>query len=268
MCQILPRMDIFFFTPTVIFLLRYLILGGIIFLVFYVLFPEKFSRRKIQDRLAGKKDFLREIVHSLKSTFILGITIGIFAYTPLRQYSFMYEDIHDFPVWWMPLSLLLALIFHDTYFYWMHRTIHHPGLYKTFHILHHKSVNPSPWASFSFNTSEAVLEALIVPIVMWTIPMHYSMLVTFGFASFFGNVYGHLGYEIAPRWFRNTWLFEVINSSVYHNIHHSRFKGNFSLYFRYWDRWMGTEHPDYVKEYDRIQEQRFGEKTPITENSI
>ena len=29
---------------------------------------------------------------------------------------------------------------------------------------------------------------------------------------------------------------------------------------RYWDRLMGTEHPDYVKQYDRIQEQRFGVK--------
>ncbi|MEM7511464.1 MAG: hypothetical protein AAF388_11060 [Bacteroidota bacterium] len=31
------------------------------------------------------------------------------------------------------------------------------------------------------------------------------------------------------------------------------------MYFRIWDRLMGTEHPDYMKEYDKIQEKRFEE---------
>jgi sterol desaturase/sphingolipid hydroxylase (fatty acid hydroxylase superfamily) len=40
-------------------------------------------------------------------------------------------------------------------------------------------------------------------------------------------------------------------------MHHSKFKGNYGLYFRVWDRLCKTEHPDYVKEYDRIQKNRF-----------
>ena len=71
------------------------------------------------------------------------------------------------------------------------------------------------------------------------------------------NVYGHLGYEIAPKWFRNSFLFEIINTSTHHNLHHHKFKGNYGLYFRIWDRIMKTEHPDYVKEYDKIQQRRF-----------
>ncbi|MFK7968805.1 MAG: sterol desaturase family protein [Bacteroidia bacterium] len=252
-------MNVDFLFPIAVFTLRYFVLGGLIFLIFYKLFSKKLSTSKIQSRLAKHKDFIREITHSLKSNLILGGMVGIFAYTPLRDYSFLYRDVNEYPLWWMPVSLLVALFIHDTYFYWMHRTIHHPRLYKTFHILHHKSVNPSPWASFAFNTSEAVLEALIVPILMWVLPMHYTMLVSFGFLSFFGNVYGHLGYEITPRWFRHTWLFEILNTSVYHNVHHSRFKGNYSLYFRHWDRWRNTEHPDYVKEFDELQAKRFGE---------
>jgi sterol desaturase/sphingolipid hydroxylase (fatty acid hydroxylase superfamily) len=45
-------------------------------------------------------------------------------------------------------------------------------------------------------------------------------------------------------------------------MHHSKFKGNYGLYFRIWDRLMGTEHPDYVSEYDRIQDQRFTVASP------
>jgi sterol desaturase/sphingolipid hydroxylase (fatty acid hydroxylase superfamily) len=87
--------------------------------------------------------------------------------------------------------------------------------------------------------------------------MHKFTLLFFGFSIFAINVYGHLGYEIAPKWFRNSIFFEFINSSVYHNLHHSKFKGNYGLYFRFWDKIMGTEHEDYVKMYDEIQSRRF-----------
>jgi len=88
--------------------------------------------------------------------------------------------------------------------------------------------------------------------------MHPVTILLFTITGFIINVYGHLGYEVAPKWFRYSWLFEILNTSVHHNLHHSKFKGNYGLYFRIWDRLMGTEHPDYVKEYDKLQKQRFG----------
>ncbi|MEZ4686353.1 MAG: sterol desaturase family protein [Bacteroidia bacterium] len=255
-----------FFFPVIGNLLRYFLFAGAAFLIFYVLFPGKFSVNKIQNRVARRRDFVREILHSMQSSLIIGLVIALFAFTPLRQYTQLYNDVHTFPLWWMPISLLLAMLLHDSWFYWMHRAIHHPVLYKTVHLVHHKSVNPSPWASFSFHFMEALAEAMIVPLIMLLIPVHISTLLLFGLVSFLINVYGHLGYEIAPRWFRHSFLFRILNSSVYHNLHHSRFRGNYSLYFRHWDRLMGTEHPDYVKEYDRIQAQRFQEKNqPIAE---
>lgn len=36
-------------------------------------------------------------------------------------------------------------------------------------------------------------------------------------------------------------------------MHHSKFKENYGLCFRVWDRLTGTENPDYDKEYDRIE---------------
>lgn len=88
--------------------------------------------------------------------------------------------------------------------------------------------------------------------------MHRLAIEMFVLSSFTINVYGHLGYEVAPKWFRNSILFEVLNTSVHHNLHHHKFKGNYGLYFRVWDRLLKTEYPDYVKEYDRIQQNRFG----------
>ncbi|MEM6768436.1 MAG: sterol desaturase family protein [Bacteroidota bacterium] len=246
--------------PLVINFLRYFLLAGIPFLIFYILYPNVFSRNKIQKRLAKRKDFIREILHSMQTTLIL-VAVGLsILLTPLKEYTAFYHDISAYPLWWIPVSILLGLILHDTYFYWMHRTVHHPRLFKRVHLLHHKSVNPSPWASYSFHFFEGILEALIAPIILFLIPMHPIAFILFTTLAFIINVYGHLGYEIAPKWLRHTFLFEIVNTSVHHNLHHSRFKGNYGLYFRVWDRIMGTEHPDYVKEYDKIQEKRFGEK--------
>jgi uncharacterized protein (DUF2147 family) len=140
----------------------------------------------------------------------------------------------------------------------MHRAVHHPALFKHIHLLHHKSVNPSPWTSYSFHLFEGILEAMIAPIILLLIPMHPLALLLFTFAGFAINVYGHLGYEIAPKWLRHSFLFKIMNTSIHHNMHHSKFKGNYGLYFRIWDRLMKTEHPDYVQEYDAIQKRRFG----------
>ena len=243
-------------------LVRYLIFAGIPFLAFYVLFPDQVAKLKIQSRLAKRRDFIREFLHSVK-TMAIFVAVGLLLLkTPFCEYTRYYRDLYAYAWWWIPLSVLLSLIIHDTYFYWLHRIIHHPKLFKTFHRLHHQSVAPSPLASYSFNFLEGALEALVLVPILLLVPVHPLSLLIFVTLSFAINVYGHLGYEVAPRWLRHTFLFEMLNTSVHHNLHHSRFKGNYGLYFRFWDRLMGTEHPQYVAEYDRIQACRFGKQAP------
>lgn len=254
--------------PLIVGVARYFILAGIPFLIFYLLFPRKFSKNKIQVRFAKNKDFIREILHSMQTTLIIVGVIILFFVTPVRGYTLVYTDISAYPIWWFPLSIFLALVIHDTYFYWMHWTVHRPKLFRHIHLVHHKSVNPSPWASYSFHFTEGVLEAMIVPILFFLLPMHPLSLCVFVFASFTINVYGHLGYEIAPKWFRNSFLFQIINTSTYHNLHHEKFEGNYGFYFRIWDRVMGTENPDYVKRYDEIQQRRFGNTPPLLQHQL
>lgn len=239
-------------------LLRYFLLAGIPFLIFYKLYKDSFVANKIQTRFAEQKDFMHEIRYSLLTTFILAGIAILLLHSPLKDYTQIYTDLSSYSLWWIPTSVALALILHDSYFYWMHRILHHPKLYKKAHLIHHKSINPSPWASYSFHFFEGVLEGMIAPLILFTIPMHPLSLLLFTIIAFLINVYGHLGYEIAPKWFRHSFLFQITNTSVHHNLHHEKFKGNYGLYFRVWDRLMKTEHPDYVKRYDLIQERRFG----------
>jgi sterol desaturase/sphingolipid hydroxylase (fatty acid hydroxylase superfamily) len=237
---------------------RYFILAGIPFILFYLLMPGKFRRFKIQRRSASRKDFMREISHSMVSVSIFTLYAVAILFTPLRKYTLVYDHVGDYPVLYIGISLALSLIIHDTYFYWMHRLLHHKRLFPFVHLVHHKSNNPSPWTSYSFHLLEALTEGFILAVLVLVLPMHPLTIFLFTVTGLIINVYGHLGYEITPKWFRYTWLFEILNTSVHHNLHHSRFKGNYGLYFRIWDRLMGTEHPDYVKEYDQLQKQRFG----------
>ncbi len=249
-----------FNTILLITTIRYFVMAGGAFLIFYFLFPKQFSRNKIQSRWAKNKDFIREILHSMQTSIIIAIVGLVFLFTDIRPYTLVYDQLETFPIWWVPVSVILALIIHDTYFYWMHRFLHHPRWYKKIHLVHHQSINPSPWASYSFHFIEGVTEAMILPVILFILPMHPMAIGLFGLSAFVINVYGHLGFEIAPKWLRHSFLFEILNTSVYHNLHHEKFKGNYGLYFRVWDRLMKTEHPDYVKTYDAIQARRFGEK--------
>ena len=242
---------------------RYLILAGGVFFICYRLLTNKISKSKIQARKASSKDFLREIFHSLKASIVLAFMGYLVLFTPLKTNTLIYKNVLDYPLWWLPLSLVVALIIHDTYFYWMHRLLHNKLLFPKAHIIHHKSTNPSPWAAYSFHLIEAITEGLIIFIIVFTLPIHPASLILFTLGGFLINLYGHLGYEIMPRWFRYSFLFHIINTSVYHNLHHHKFKGNYGLYFRFWDRLMKTENPDYVKEYDKIQEKRFDLKKAV-----
>ena len=250
-------------------LIRYFILAGIPFLIFYIFLRNQSKKLKIQDRPAKNKDFIREIIHSTLSSLVLSIEAMLVLATPLRNHTLIYKNLSDYPYWWIPVSLVLSLVIHDTYFYWMHRLLHHKSIFRYTHHVHHQSTNPSPWAAYSFHVWEAIADGAIIILLVFLLPMHTVTLFLFAVIGFIINVYGHLGYELMPKGLRRSFLFNIINTSVYHNIHHSKFHGNYSLYFRHWDRWMKTENPDYVKEYDRVQEKRFGNlhENPLTSHS-
>jgi lathosterol oxidase len=145
------------------------------------------------------------------------------------------------------------LLIHDTYFYWTHRAMHSPALYKWFHKVHHLSTNPSPWAAYAFHPIEAVVEAGIVVVLTFVIPVHPLSISLFLLIMMIYYVYGHLGYELYSKRFSGSRFGRWINTSVNHNQHHQFFAGNYGLYFLWWDRWMGTVREDYDKQFEEVK---------------
>jgi len=243
--------------------MRYAVVAGVFFIVFYRVLRSKLGRAKIQERKAAGSDFIREVKYSLVSSFVFAMIAMLLMVPAVGKYTLIYTDVNEYPLLWLPASVALSLVIHDTYFYWIHRLLHLKRIFPIAHLVHHRSTNPSPWAAYSFHIAESVLEGGVLIVLAFLVPMHPMAIVGFVLSSLLINVYGHLGYEVMPRWFRHSIMFEVFNTSVHHNLHHSKFRGNYGLYFRIWDRVMGTEHPDYVKEYDKIQQRRFGHSEDV-----
>jgi Delta7-sterol 5-desaturase len=235
------------------FLLRYLLFAGGAWLLFYIFLKGRIAYKKIQLKFPSSHDYRREIGFSMVTFVIFSIYAMVLFYPPFKKASLIYSDFSEYGWGYFVLSVIISLLLHDTYFYWMHRIIHHPKLFKIFHLVHHKSTNPTPWASFSFAPLEGLLEGAIIFIIAFTIPIHLAGIITFLFIMTIFNVYGHLGYEIYPESFLKSFVGRWFNTSVNHNMHHKYFNGNYGLYFRFWDEWMGTTHSKYNEELSEVK---------------
>ena len=245
-----------------VMLLRYFIFAGLGFFIFYVWKKRRFIHKRIQKNFPKNKDYWREIGYSLLTILIFTLVgIGVF-WLKRHGYTQIYSEISEYGWGWFANSLGLTILLHDTWFYWTHRFMHLPKVFKIVHKVHHLSHNPSPWAAFSFHPLEAIIEASIFPLVAFLFPVHPWVIFLFIFYMIVFNVLGHLGYEIYPKGFVHHPIGKWHNTSTHHNMHHRYTKCNYGLYFNIWDRIMGTNHNRYEELFDKVssQERELGQK--------
>jgi sterol desaturase/sphingolipid hydroxylase (fatty acid hydroxylase superfamily) len=236
---------------------RYFLFAGIAFLLCYVIFRKRFAAKKIQSNFPKNSDFVREIGFSFSSMLIFALIITPIYFSPsIRPISTIYTNISDLGWGYYVLAFPIMFFMHDTYFYWLHRWMHTPGMYKLVHLTHHKSMNPSPWAAYAFHPIEAILENGIAIVFYFTIPVHITHVPIFFVFSILYNIYGHLGWELYPKGFNTTLIGRWVNTAVSHNQHHKFVKGNYGLYFLFWDRWMGTIRTDYDAAFDQLKNRK------------
>lgn len=261
---IAPAWVLIFF---VIFM-RYLTLAGLVFLLAYVWRRKEWFFWKIQQKFPSNTRIRAEILHSTLTCAIFASMAFVVFYLRRQGYGAMYYDIAERGWWYYFGSIALMVLVHDTYFYWIHRLMHHPRLFRLVHLEHHKSTNPTPFTAFSFHPLESVVEFGVVPLFALLIPVHTSAFFIFTVWSMVFNVLGHSGYEFSPSGFTRNWFFRWFNTPTHHNMHHTMSACNYSLYFNFWDRLMGTNHPEYDAEFENIkwrtQEQLKAAKTSVT----
>jgi Delta7-sterol 5-desaturase len=184
----------------------------------------------------------REIGWSLASAAIYGVPAGVIAWGwDNRGWTLIYRDLGEYPLWSWPLSILATLFLHDTWFYWTHRWMHTPRLFGIAHAVHHASRPPTAWAAMSFHPWEAVTGAVFIPAIVFLVPMHISALAVVLSIMTIMGVTNHMGWEMFPRAMVNGVLGNWLITATHHQRHHDEYRGNYGLYFRFWDRLCGTD---------------------------
>ncbi|TMM48993.1 sterol desaturase family protein [Qipengyuania marisflavi] len=235
-------------------LFRYAVTAAAMFAVIFI-FKGWADLRRIQQRRASKGDYAREITSSVRTVFFFGITT--LATLFLREAGIIRFHFDSFSPAVLAVQAAAMIVVHDAYFYWMHRGLHTRALYQATHLHHHKSRTPTPFTAYSFSVWEAITEAAFVPLFLLVtsllgIPYIGMAILIFIWFQIIRNVMGHAGVEIMPAgWVDNKWV-GWINTTTHHDLHHSTFNYNFGLYFTWWDRWMGTEHPQYKERFRAV----------------
>jgi Delta7-sterol 5-desaturase len=230
---------------------RYFLAASITFAVVWIMRRSRLRTRKIQTRDATPVDMRREFLQSLQSASVY--TIGS-AFIFWGNQSGILQKFEGSRGMLIDLVLVTAIIIgHDAYFYWTHRAMHHPRLFKMSHLAHHRSITPTPWAAYSFAIPEAIVAFMFVP--LWLFFVSTPGWVMFVWLNFqiIRNAMGHAGFEFFPRWWLATSATSWINTTVHHDLHHAgSFAHNYGLYFTWWDKWMGTEHPQYHAKFAEV----------------
>jgi sterol desaturase/sphingolipid hydroxylase (fatty acid hydroxylase superfamily) len=230
-------------------LTRYVVFAVAVWLTLWIVLARPLAGRKIRPDTPKPRQLLIEFGASLRSIAIFS-TIGLFTFA-LERFGLLPGPAiaAQWGEAWAWASLALMIVAHDTYFYWTHRAIHDPRLFRTFHRRHHRSHNPSPFTAYSFDIGEAAIQGSFVPLWMLIVPTQWWVVGVFMLHQIVRNTLGHSGYELFPARRDGRPMFDCLTTHTHHDLHHAQAGWNYGLYFTWWDRLMGTEHPKYYEHF-------------------
>lgn len=228
-------------TLTLIIFFRYLIFSVLYHFTFFKLLKEKFENRIFRKKKTKKKQIQKEIYWSAISGLIFGcLAVGIY-FLYQHNYTAIYTDFDAFSIFYIPLSIFLFLFLQDTYYYWIHRWMHNPKVYRYFHLVHHKSIHTTVFTSFSFHPLETILQALFFPIIVCVLPIHLFAFFFVLMLMTLSATINHAGVEVYPSGKFGQFFSKHIIGATHHDEHHTKFNYNYGLYFTFWDKLMKTE---------------------------
>ncbi|MEZ4447167.1 MAG: sterol desaturase family protein [Polyangiaceae bacterium] len=145
-----------------------------------------------------------------------------------------------------PLQMVVMMGFGvvamDAWLYWKHRLLHTRLLFG-FHKAHHHFRDPTPFAGFAVAPVESLLTfwpilLLCIPQAVHWAPMYIALVV--GFVVL--NLYLHSG--VTYGWVEATLPRVLLNTSAFHNVHHSHANVNFGEAMILWDKICKTRLED------------------------
>ena len=156
----------------------------------------------------------------------------------------------DNPVFFALMFIVIPL-WSSLHFYWIHRLLHWPPLYRIAHALHHRNINIGPWSGISMHPVEHVIyfSSFLIHFIVPSHPLHFI------FHTYFvalGPIASHSGFEgIVIKDRKQMHLGEF-----FHQLHHRYFECNYGTVEMPWDRWFGSYHDGSENSTQRTRSRR------------
>ncbi len=154
------------------------------------------------------------------------------------------------PVLFVALFFAIPL-FREVHFYFIHRLIHWPPLYRACHKVHHANSNPGPWSGLSMHPGEHLIYFSSV-LLHWIVPSNPVHVV-------FHMVHLTMSPPVTHSGFEKVVLDDgkaVDTNALAHYLHHKYFEVNYSDGAVPLDKWFGSFH-DGSPEGDKLVQQRL-----------
>ncbi len=160
------------------------------------------------------------------------------------------------PFWFVAFFFIIRF-WQSFHFYWIHRLIHIPWLFKNVHHLHHRNISVGPWSGLAMHPGEHLLyySGILIHFVLPSHPLH---VIFHMFALNLGAVYSHSGFDKVLVRNRET----IKAGSFHHQLHHKYFECNYGSEEIPLDRWFGSFHDgtEAATTYIRARKKRLAAK--------
>ncbi len=197
--------------------------------------------------------FKNQTYDNMFHTLVSGVPIWTaYEVLMLRAYSNGIAPLFTFAensVGFTAIFFLVPFI-HEVGFYFAHRLLHWPPLYKIAHKLHHRNTNPGPWSGLSMHPIEHVIYFSTI-LLFLIIPAHPIHMINLASRLGVGPAQGHTGFDrvvVGEEASMDTSYFA-------HYLHHKYFEVNYSDGMVPLDRWFGSFH-DGTPEADEAMKAR------------
>jgi lathosterol oxidase len=164
-------------------------------------------------------------------------------YAPVLQWS-------DNPVWFVTLIFLTPawISFH---FYWIHRLLHWPPLYRLAHALHHRNTNVEPWSGLSMHPIEHLIFFSSI-LIHWLVAAHpIHILFHMQHQSLTGAT-SHTGFEGMVVKDKN----RLALGMFHHQMHHRYFECNYGNLEVPWDKLFDSFDDGTDEAHEQMKQRR------------
>ena len=173
----------------------------------------------------SKVDKVIQVYKKIIPTVLFNTLVGVFPLFIVACFFMNFMD-YSFSVYKLVFDLIAAPILTDILFFFCHKLLHKPIIYKHFHKKHHEITAPIGMSAVYMTLTDLYIGNIVPVFLPLILLSSHSMTFTIWVAIVTINtiIFAHSGYKYIAD---------------FHDIHHSHFKYNFGINL-FMDKIMGT----------------------------